>query len=168
MKHANIIHLTGNEMPEKCAKVKLPDGRAVYLTESEYTEEELQVFNAEAPKWIVKCQGSGQFTADRDSGEDAWGSYCNYFDLDPAKAAFEDGRFVGFYLYYDSISYSGNGRYDFSIRDWGYPGGDLFGYQASWYKEFLFLFDEPETHKWNDWSLLKRDPEAEYESYLEF
>ena len=168
MKHAAIVQLSENVNLENCVKVELPDGKPVYLTEREYTGKELEAFREEAPKWIVRCQGSGQFTADSDSGEDAWGCYCNYFDLDPSKAVFEDGRFVGFCLCCDGIRYSGNGRNDFSIDDWGYPGKNLFGYRAPWYKEFLFLFDRPETHIRKEWSLLLKDPSAEYESYLEF
>ena len=75
---------------------------------------------------------------------------------------------VGFYICYDGMNYSGNGRHDFSIKDWGYPGEDMFRSRRSRVKDFVFLFDEPDTHTWEDWSLLARDPEAEYKSYLKF
>ena len=47
--------------------------------EADYTEEELEQFNAEKDKWIVRCSGSQQFLADSDSGEDAVAYYRNFF-----------------------------------------------------------------------------------------
>ena len=104
---------------EKIVKAEKTDGNKVYLAQTEYSRKELEQFNCERPKWTLKCKGSQQFTADSDSGEDAYGYYCRYFDLMPEKAVFENGKLVGVYLCNYSISYSGNGRYDFSIDDWG-------------------------------------------------
>ena len=116
MKHAIIV----NEK-ENSVEASLTADKTVYLAEAEYTEEELEQFNAEKNKWIVRCMGSHQFLADSDSGEDAVGHYRNFFDLVPEKAVFENGRLVGIYLCTDGINYSGRGRYNFYIDDWGYP-----------------------------------------------
>ena len=168
MKHAEVYAVNGNDHPEKYAEAEYADGRRICLTEKDYTPEELDKFHAEGSKWIVRCMGSHCFLADSDSGEDATGYYCGYFDLDPEKAIFKDGEFVGFYLYTDGFNYSGNGRASFSINRWGYPGDDIFDLYQYRPDPHVFLFSEPKSHEWKDWSLLVRDPEKEYESYLDF
>ena len=167
MKHAVISTLEGSGS-EKIIEAREEDGKALYLTEKEYSEEELDLFHREAQKWIVECKGSRYFLADSDSGEDATAYYCGYFDLDPEKAVFDEEKFAGFYLCTDGMRYSGNGRYNFGIDKWGFPGYDLFGFAAYGSKTHVFLFSEAETHEWGDWTLLIRDPEKEYESYLDF
>ena len=166
MKHAVIINET--EKTEKCVRAEKCPDNTVWLAEAEYSPEELEQFNCERTKWILKCKGSQQFTADSDSGEDAYGYYCRYFDLIPEKAVFENGKLVGVYLCNYSISYSGNGRYDFSIDDWGFPGSDPFRFIPWGEKTHVFLFADAKTHKWKDWTLLEKDHEARYESYLKF
>lgn len=168
MKHANIITVSDKNRSEKYIEVKLTGKRKAYLIESVYSQKELDEFHSEEPKWIVQCKGSHCFLADSDGGEDADGHYCGYFDLEPEKAVFENGKLVGFYLCTDGITYSGRGRYNFTIDNWGYPGDDIFRF-ISWGNEpHVFLFSEPESHKWKDWSLLVREPGKEYKSYLDF
>ena len=166
MKHAVIINET--EKTEKCVRAEKCPENTVWLAEAEYSPGELEQFNCERPKWILKCKGSQQFTADSDSGEDAYGYYCRYFDLIPEKAVFENGKLVGVYLCNYSISYSGNGRYDFSIDDWGFPGSDPFRFIPWGERTHVFLFADAETHKWKAWTLQERNPDVEYRSYLEF
>lgn len=168
MKHVVITDLTEDNSAKKVVEAELAEGRKVYLTQAEYSQEELDEFNAEKDKWIVRCSGSHYFLADSDSGEDARGYYCGYFDLTPEKAVFENGHFAGFYLCTDGMNYSGRGRFNFSIDEWGYPGSDMFKYIPYSAKTHVFLFAEEETHRWGDWGLLVRDPQKEYKSYLDF
>ncbi|MBR6957044.1 MAG: hypothetical protein IKH73_01200, partial [Erysipelotrichaceae bacterium] len=70
MKHAMIV-----KEKENSVEASLTADKTVYLAEVEYTEEEMEQFNAEKDKWIVRCSGSHQFLADSDSGEDAVGHY---------------------------------------------------------------------------------------------
>ncbi len=163
MKHAKIINDKENSV-----EASLTADKTVYLAEAEYTEEELEQFNAEKDKWIVRCMGSHQFLADSDSGEDAVGHYRNFFDLVPEKAVFENGKLVGLYLCTDGIDYSGRGRYNYYIDDWGYPGSDPFRFIPRGAYVHVFLFENAESGRWKDWSLLVRDPEKEYTSYLDF
>ena len=163
MKHAIIV----NEK-ENSVEASLTEDRKVYLAEAEYTEEELEQFNAEKDKWIVRCLGSHQFLADSDSGEDAVGHYRNFFDLVPEKAVFENGRLVGLYLCTDGIDYSGRGRYNYYIDDWGYPGNDPFRFIPRGAFVHVFLFEDADSRNWKDWGLLVRDPEKKYTSYLDF
>lgn len=149
-------------------KTEGKDGAPLYLTAQEYTPQELERFQAESPAWILRRRGSQQFTADSDSGEDAVGYYCSYFDLVPENAVFEEGRFVGFCFRPDWLRYDGRGRSSFDLIDWGYPGDPVFTNNPWPEKLCLFLFDVPETLKWRDWTLMKREPGAEYRSYLEF
>ena len=168
MKHAVIVKTAGGNAAEKFFETGSEGKRGPCLTEEEYTREELDAFEAEKPKWIVECRGTHCFLADSDSGEDADGHYCGYFDLVPERAVFDNGKLVGFYLYTDGFRYSGRGRASFSIDDWGYPGYGLFGTAAWGSDAHLFLFSEPDTHVWGDWSLLVREPGKKYESYLDF
>lgn len=168
MKHARIEIAPAEVGSEKSIEIELSDGSKAYLIEEEYTPEQLEQFESEAPKWIVRCKGSHFFLADSDSGEDATAYYCGYFDLDPNMAVFEDGKLVGFYLCTDGLDYSGRGRYNYTIDDWGFPGDDAFRYLKYGRHMHLFLFADAESHKWDEWSLLERDPEAEYKSYLTF
>ena len=163
MKQAIIV----NEK-ENSVEASLTEDRRVYLAEAEYTEEELEQFNAEKDKWIVRCSGSHQFLADSDSGEDAVGHYRNFFDLVPKKAVFENGRLVGLYLCTDGIDYSGRGRYNYYIDDWGYPGNDPFRFIPRGAFVHVFLFEDADSRNWKDWGLLVRDPEKKYTSYLDF
>ena len=168
MKHAEIYTVTDSNYPEKYIEIEMSEDRKICLVEKKYTREELDQFKAEAPKWIVRRMGSHCFLADSDSGEDADGYYCGYFDPEPEKAVFENGKFVGLYICPDSFNYSGNGRYNFSVDRWGYPGRNPFEYTRWGEDTHVFLFAEPKTCDWKDWDLLVRDPEKEYKSYLDF
>lgn len=163
MKHAMIV-----KEKENSVEASLTADKTVYLAEAEYTEEELEQFNAEKDKWIVRCSGSHQFLADSDSGEDAVGHYRNFFDLVPEKAVFENGKLVGLYLCTDGIDYSGRGRYNYYIDDWGYPGNDPFRFIPRGAFVHVFLFEDADSRNWKDWGLLVRDPEKKYTSYLDF
>ena len=167
MKHAIIVP-AGAEAPEgKYAEAELAEGRRVRLAEKEYTPEELEIFRAEAPKWLLRRSGVQQFTADSDSGEDARGYFCKYFDWLPEKAVFEDGRLVGFFLSAGWLRYSGNGRASFGVDDWGYPGYDPF--VDSWSSNtYVFLFSEAGSQEHDEWKLVLREPWVKYESCLEF
>ena len=163
MKHAMIVNDKENSV-----EASLTGDRSVYLAEAEYTEEELEQFNAEKDKWIVRCSGSHQFLADSDSGEDAVGHYRNFFDLVPEKAVFENGKLVGLYLCTDGIDYSGRGRYNYYIDDWGYPGNNPFRFIPRGAFVHVFLFEDADSRNWKDWGLLVMDPEKKYTSYLDF
>lgn len=168
MKHAILSPTRDEARAENCVEVELADGRTGYLTEAEYSEDELRAFESAAPEWIVRCAGSRQFLAESDSGEDAIGYYCGYFDLIPERAVFEQGRFVGIYLCTCGFRYSGRGRETFEVKDWGYPGNDPFDFVSWGAKMHVFLFEDEGTLKWRDWSLLRREPGATYESELDF
>ncbi len=167
MKHAVIISGLRKD-DEKTVEAGLSEGRTVFLAQLEYTEEELGQFEREKMKWILRCRGSQQFLADSDAGEDARAYYCHHFDLIPEKTVFDEGKFVGIYLCNDGISYSGRGRYNYMMDDWGYPGADPFRFIPRGGKTHVFLFSDDETHRWDDWSLLHRDPDAVYKDYLDF
>ena len=168
MKHVVIVSRPDAEGFGKIIEAELSEGRKAYLAEAEYTQEELAQFDAEKMKWILQCRGSHCFLAESDSGEDADGWYCEYFDLIPEKAVFMDGELAGLFICNDGIRYSGRGRYNFEIDDWGYPGQDPFGFTRAGSGTHVFLFDDEQTWSWKDWSLLVRDPDAEYEGYLDF
>ncbi len=168
MKHAVIVSENEAGSFEKKVEIKLDGGTIISFAECEYDREELDAFNSEKDKWIVRCAGTQYFLADSDSGEDARGYYCNYFDLDPEHAVFDRGKLVGFYFCYDRITYSGRGRYNFSIDDWGYPGANIFSWIPGSSKTHLYLFADSETHNWDEWTLIARDPEMEYKEYLYF
>ncbi|MBO4563700.1 MAG: hypothetical protein J5772_08860 [Clostridia bacterium] len=168
MKHAVIASPKDENVSGRRAEAETSDGRTVCLYEKEYSQEELEAFRAEASKWIVRLSGSHNFLADSDSGEDATGYYRAFFDPDPERAVFENGKPVGFYLCTDGFRYSGNGRASFDITHWGFPGSSLFGFTPWGAKTHLFIFSEPASHEWDDWSLLEKDPEADYSSYLDF
>ena len=167
MKHANIAAAPADPT-KKHIEAEAADGEKISLFESEYTKEELDAFEAEKPKWIVRRAGTRYFLADSDSGEDAEGYYCGYFDLLPENAVFDGGRLAGFYLCPGDFRYSGRGRADFDAEEWGYPGDDPFRSGSRGDEIRVFLFSEPRTHAWKDWKLLPRDPEKEYKSYLDF
>ncbi|MBR2521839.1 MAG: hypothetical protein IKE61_01760, partial [Coriobacteriales bacterium] len=76
MKHARIEIAPAEVGSEKSIEIELSDGSKAYLIEEEYTPEQLEQFESEAPKWIVRCKGSHFFLADSDSGEDATAYYC--------------------------------------------------------------------------------------------
>ena len=169
MTHAVIVQAPEMNGAGKLVKAELAGERRICLEKREYTPEELERFRAEQANWLLQRAGSQQFTADSDSGEDAWGYYCRYFDWNPENAVFENGRLVGFWLCGDWLRYSGNGRASFGIDDWGYPGVDPFGRSALYGRHiYAFLFEEAESHKHGDWKLLKREPGREYKSCLEF
>lgn len=167
MKHANIINVHCVD-PGKYVEAELAEGQKLFLTESLYTREELDSFNAEKSKWIVRRAGTRYFLADSDSGEDSEGYYCGYFDLRPENAVFEGGRLVGYYICPGDLRYSGLSRSSFDVDKWGYPGYDPFASASGTKETHVFLFSEPKTCKWKDWYLLARDPEKEYRSYLDF
>ena len=168
MTHAVIVQTPPKNAGEKLVEAELTGERKLRLAKREYTEEELAQFRAAQEKWLLKRAGSQQFTADSDSGEDAWGHYCGYFEWIPEKAVFENGRLVGFYLCGDYMTYSGNGRSSFSTDRWGYPGFDPFADSLYGRPVCVFLFDEADSHRHKDWQLLRREPGAEYRSYIEF
>lgn len=167
MNHANITTTETNPL-KKYVEAELAGGQKVLLVESEYTPEELAEFDAEKAKWIIRRAGSRYFLADSDSGEDATGYYCGYFDLRPENAVFDQGKLAGFYLCAGDFQYSGLSRSSFEVDKWGYPGDDPFKFVSYGNETHVFLFSEPETHKWKDWNLLTRDPGKEYRSYLDF
>ena len=168
MKHALLIAAPGNSPAQKFIEAEAADGKKVYLIQQEYTEAEMDAFNAEKEKWIIRRAGSRYFLADSDSGEDAMGYYCGYFDLIPENAIFENGRPVGFYLCAGDFRYSGRGRSSFDVERWGYPGDDPFVSVSSGSITHVFLFSDPATHEWKDWDILIRDPQKEYSSYIDF
>lgn len=167
MKHAIIVPAGAAAPGETTVEAEPAEGRRILLAEREYTPEELDIFRAEAPKWLLRRSGEQQFTADHDSGEDAWGYFCGHFDWLPEKAVFEDGRLVGFYLSEGWMRYSGNGRASFGIDDWGYPGYDPF--VDTWSRHtYVFLFSEAGSHEHDEWKLVRREPGVKYESCLDF
>ncbi len=169
MTHAVIVQMSPKDAEEKVVEAELTGERRVRLAKREYTREELDLFRAEQEKWLLQRAGSQQFTADSDSGEDAWGYYCGYFDWNPENAVFEDSRLVGFWICADWLRYSGNDRASFSIDDWGYPGWDPFTGGNLWGRQvYAFLFGEADSHEHRDWKLLRREPGVEYKPCLEF
>ena len=169
MTHAVIVPARPEKAHGKLVKAELTGERKICLEKREYTPEELALFRAESANWLLQRAGSQQFTADSESGEDAWGYYCGYFDWTPEHAIFDEGRLVGFVLRENWLCSSGNGRASFSIDDWGYPGQDPFT-DLSLYGRlvYAFLFAEAESHKHRDWKLLRREPGVEYGFCLEF
>ena len=167
MKHAAITTQGSNSL-KKHIEAGLADGQKVYLVESEFTQEELEEFNSEKAKWIIRRAGTLYFLADSDSGEDARGYYCGYFDLEPKNAVFDNGRLVGYYLCAGDFRYSGLSRSSYGVDNWGYPGDDPFKSVSSGIATHVFLFSDPETHEWKDWDLLVRDSEKDYRSYIDF
>lgn len=163
MKHAVIIDENNADL-ENCIKVS--NGSEICLKEAEYTEKELEEFNAEGKKWILRCSGSQSFLADRDSGEDAEGWYCYYFDLTPETAVFHNGRLVGCYVCENGFDYSGNGRASFSIDAWFFH--NPFKERRYEQNTHVFLFDSESSHYHCGWHLLEREPSGDYESYLHF
>ena len=169
MTHAVIVQTPPKDAGERVVEAELAGERRVWLAKREYTEEELALFRAEQANWLLQRAESQQFTADSDSGEDAWGYYCGYFDWVPENALFENGRLVGFWLCENWLRYSGNGRSSFSIDDWGYPGTDPFTWGCLYGRHvYAFLFGEAESHEHREWKLLRREPDTEYKNCLEF
>ena len=169
MTHAVIVQTAPKDAGERVVEAELTGERKLWLAKREYTKEELALFRAEQANWLLQRADSQQFTADSESGEDAWGWYCGHFDWVPENAVFENGRLVGFWLCGNWLRYSGNSRASFSIDDWGYPGWDPFTDCPLYGRHvYVFLFEEAESHKHRDWKLLKREPGVEYKSCLEF
>lgn len=169
MTHVVIVQTSPKDACEKPVEAELTGERKIWLAKQEYTKEELELFRAEQANWLLQRAGSQQFTADSESGEDAWGYYCGYFDWKPENAVFEDGRLVGFWLCENWLRYSGNDRASFSIDDWGFPGEDPFTDRPLYGRHvYAFLFGEAGSQKHRDWKLLRREPGAEYKSCLEF
>ena len=168
MKHAELLNPADKNETDNSIEVELPDGNRIYLIEKEYTPEESEEFRMKTSEWIIQRSGSRYFMADSDSGEDAEGWYCGYFDPKPETAVFDKGELIGFYICPGDLRYSGSGRESFDIDRWGYPGYDLFD-RYPWKRDrHVFLFSDPATYIWKDWSLKKREPGAEYKSYIEF
>ena len=168
MKHAIITDIPVNDRRGEPIEALLADGRRVFLAEGEYTEAELEAFRREKDKWIIRCSGERQFLADSDSGEDATGRYCGFFDLIPERAVFADGKLVGVYLCSDGMRYSGRGRDSFDIDQWGWPGNDPFVFRTRGAKILLFLFDDAANREAGDWALLERKEGEDYSFRLEF
>lgn len=167
MRHANMT-AAADDPAKKYIGIKTSDGQTLYLYESEYSKEELDEFEAAKSVWIIRREGETYFYADSDSGEDARGSYCGYFDLLPENAVFDNGKLAGYYFCPGDLLYSGRGRASFWIDEWGYPGYDPFSAGFSGRAVHLFFFSKPDTHTLNEWSLIKRDPETEYKTRLSF
>ena len=167
VKHAVLADPDGGNGSGKHVEAELGGGRKVCLAEQNYTQQELDAFNAEKDNWIIQRAGTRQFLAEHDSGEDAVGYYCGYFDLEPQNAIFDQEKLVGYYLCPGDLHYYGNDRASFDIYRWGYPGSDPFASRSSG-AVIAFLFGDPETHCGEEFSLLKRDPEKEYQSYISF
>ena len=167
MKHA-VIALTDENSRERTITADTGKGRTISLQQEEYTEEQLEQFNNEKDKWIIRRADSIYFLADSDSGEDARGYYCGYFDLIPENAVFENGQLVGYYLCAGDFRYSGRGRDSFDAEQWGYPGYDPFRETILVRETHLFLFADSSTHEWKDWDLLVRKADKVYSSYIDF
>ena len=168
MKHAVIISRPEEARGKKTVEFEQPNGEALILAEAEYSPGELARFEAEKRKWILRCSGSQTFLAEHDSGEDARGYYCGYFDPEPSRAVFDGDRLVGLYICTDGFRYSGNGRSSFSIDRWRYPGDDPFSFVSRGSKRHVFLFADEAAHKWGEWTLLEREPGKEYRSFIDF
>lgn len=168
MKHAVIITESEINQGEQYVEAGTADGKNVFLIEREYTDAEMDLFNTENEKWIIRRSGTQYFLADSDSGEDAEGHYCGYFDPIPTNAVFDKGRLVGCYLCPGSIGYSGRGRASFDMERWGYPGHNPFVSDSQGDKTHLFLFSDSATYEYKDWDLLTRVPGKEYNSYIDF
>jgi len=168
MKHAAIVNECEIRNGEKYVEAESADGEKIFLIEREYTDTESELFDTERNKWIICRCGTQYFLADSDSGEDARGSYCGYFDLIPSNAVFEQGRLVGYYLCPGSIWYSGRGRSSFEMERWGYPGYDLFDSDRQENKMHIFIFSDTSTHEYADWEIFTRVPGKEYRSYIDF
>ena len=166
MKHAVIVK--GVRDDEVFEEYELNEKDRIILIEKEYDQSELEEFEKEAFKWIVECKGSRYFMAGSDSGEDATGCYCKYFDLTKERAVFKNGKLAGFYLFGGGFRYSGNDRSSFDIDEWDYPGSDLFKGKHLAKEKHVFLFEKEETHVWNSWKLLRREENKEYKDSLEF
>ncbi len=155
------------EGPEAGAAEALLDGRSVYLCECEASEEELEAFRTSASDWIFRRQGRQNFLSRTDSGEDAEGWYCGYFEPLMERAIFDQGKLMGFCLSRGYIRYDGNSRSSFDIEDWGYPGCALSDCLRP-EDIHIFLLADENTHQWKDWTLLKREGGKEYLSSLDF
>jgi hypothetical protein len=168
MKHAIIIDKPDTNH-ENCIEVRLTKDCNIYLAEVDYSQEELETFHSEAKNWILECSGSMQFTADYENGEDAQGTYREYFDLTEQTAIFDNGKFVGFYVCPGGFDYSGNGRASFTIDKWRFY--DPFQEQSCVKDTHVVLFEREETYRWEHWdvwALLKRDPYKKYTGSLGF
>ena len=170
MEHGAFFNAPDESCQQMHIEIELPSGETKYLAEKEYTQQELDKFNQQSSEWVLRIYGERNFLADSDSGEDACGTYCGYFNLKEQNAIFENGEFIGFYLFPDDLRYSGNGRSSFEIDAWGYPGYNPFEYSWLYRKDNLniFLFSDEQTHRWKNWPLLRREADADYESWLTF
>jgi hypothetical protein len=168
MKHAVIITDSEKNNYEKCIEVEASDGQKLFLAEQEYTQAQTDEFNKEKSKWIISRARTRYFLADSDSGEDARGYYCGYFDLLPENAVFKDEKLAGCYLCAGSFNYSGRGRASFEVEKWGYPGDNPFVFVSCGNKTHVFIFSDEATHSFEDWELLVRNPQKEYRSYIDF
>ena len=169
MTHAEIVPARPKDVNRRFAEAELTGEQKICLEQREYTPEELELFRAGQANWLLQREGVDQFTADSESGEDAQGYYCGYFDWRPENAVFENGQLVGFVLFVDWMSYSGRSRASYTIHDWGYPGKDPFSDVPLYGRHiYAFLFALAESHTHEDWKLLKREPGAEYKSCLKF
>ena len=169
MNHAIIYERNSEcESTNSFIECNIDENNTVFLCESEYTIDEMKLFDNEKDKWILKHCGSQNFIADSDSGEDAYGSYEGYFDLKPEYAVFSDEKCIGFYFSPGDFSYSGTCRGNYRIDDWGYPGYAIDGYKPPRAKFHLFLFDDVSTHYFAGWTLLQRENGKVYINDLSF
>ncbi len=170
MKHGVFLNAPDESCRQIHIEIELPSGETKYLAEKEYTQQELDKFNQQSSEWVLRIYGEQDFLADSDSGEDARGTYCGYFNMKEQNAIFENEEFIGFYLLPGDLHYSGNGRSSFKINAWGYPGYTPFdSYWLNYMgKPHIFLFSDEQTHNWKNWSLLRREPDTDYKSWLIF
>ena len=165
MKHAEII----SRKSPKSRLLEWTDDQQVIVSERNYSRKEQEAFRREKDKWILQIRGTRFFLADSDSGEDATGEYCGYLELTERNAVFEKGNLVGFYLFPGSLIYEGISRNSFDITSYGYPGYDVFKRESASSREaHLFLFAQPGSHHWKDWTLLRKEPGKQYRDYLDF
>ncbi|MBQ4240881.1 MAG: hypothetical protein II672_07205 [Oscillospiraceae bacterium] len=168
MKHAVIVSAEDIGFAGKHIEAESEDGKRIRLAEKEYSAEEMEEYCSQESEWKFCRRGEHMFLADSDSGEDARGTYCGYFDPVPQRAVFADGKLAGFYICSGRIRYSGLSRSSYSMDDWGYPGDDPFEHVSLGNELHLFLFSDKETLRWKDWILLKREAGKEYRSYIDF
>lgn len=98
MKHAVIVSAEDICFAGRHIEVESEDGKRIRLAEKEYSAEEMEEFYSQESEWMFCRRGEHMFLADSDSGEDARGTYCGYFEPVPQRAVFADGKLAGFYI----------------------------------------------------------------------
>ena len=80
MKHAVIVSADDICFAGRHIEVESEDGKRIRLAEKEYSAEEMEEFYSQESEWMFCRRGEHMFLADSDSGEDARGTYCGYFE----------------------------------------------------------------------------------------